>query len=406
MGRSEEVRFLGSHGVELAGRLEWPAGAPRACAVFAHCFTCSKDVHAASRVSRALAARGIAVLRFDFTGLGGSDGEFENTNFSSNVQDLVAAADHLRQAVAPPELLVGHSLGGAAVLVAAHEVPECKLVATIGAPFDPAHVKHLLRDRIEEIDEKQRATVVLAGRSFTIQKQFLDDLERQRQEQLISKLGRALMVFHSPTDETVGIENAREVYEAARHPKSFVSLDGADHLLTNPQDAEYVGATLAAWVGRHLPTSTDELPEQPHAHALVRETRHGKFQQALRLGTHEAYADEPIEYGGDDSGPSPYELLLGALGSCTAMTLRMYADHKKWPLQRISVYLSHAKRHAQDCRDCENQGAKLDAIEREIVLEGELSPEQRTRLIEIANKCPVHRTLLNEVRIATRERHE
>lgn len=392
--------------MDLAGRLDLPAGAPRACAIFAHCFTCSKDVHAASRVSRELAERGVAVLRFDFTGLGGSDGEFENTNFSSNVQDLVAAADYLRQTMAPPELLVGHSLGGAAVLVAAHQIPECQLVATIGAPFDPAHVKHLLRDDLADIERSSSADVVLAGRVFTIRKEFLDDLERQRDQRLIEKLGRSLIIFHSPTDEIVGVENARLVYESARHPKSFISLDGADHLLSNERDAEYVSAILAAWVSRNLPPRhvDDDLPEQPHGHGVVAETGHGKFQQALRLGRHWSYADEPIADGGDDTGPGPYELLLGALGSCTSMTVRMYANHKQWPLKRTKVHLSHSKRHVDDCRDCDGRVMKLDVIERELELDGDLSEEQRARLLEIADRCPVHRTLRSEIQIHTRER--
>lgn len=255
MTRSEKITFTGSQGVELAGRLEMPAGEPRAAALFAHCFTCSKDVHAASRISRALAARDIAVLRFDFTGLGGSDGEFENTNFSSNVQDLVAAAEFLKAEVGDPELLIGHSLGGAAVLVAAHEIPECKLVATVAAPADPTHVAKLLSGGLEDIQQSGSARVVLGGRKFTIKKQFIDDLHRQQQEQLISKLGRALIIFHSPTDGQVDVENARSIYELARHPKSFVSLDGADHLLTHRPDADYVGDVLAAWVRRYLPES-------------------------------------------------------------------------------------------------------------------------------------------------------
>lgn len=405
MERSEKITFRGSQGCDLAGRLDLPAGKPRACALFAHCFTCSKDVAAASRISRSLASRGIAVLRFDFTGLGGSDGEFENTNFSSNVQDLVAAARCLRTEVGTPELLVGHSLGGAAVLSAAHEIPECKVVATIGAPYDPAHVKQLLKGRVEDIEARGCAEVVLAGRTFTITKQFLDDVDRGHRERTVGKLGRALLIFHSPTDAIVDIENARRLYESARHPRSFVSLDGADHLLSNRQDADYVGAILAAWAGRYLSVDEpDALPAQPHGRAMVRDAGDGKFQQDMRLGPHRLNADEPSSAGGDDTGPSPYELLLGALGSCTAMTLRLYADRKGWPLERTTVYLSHEKRHAEDCEGCENAGAKLDHIEREIELEGELGPEQRARLIEIAGKCPVHRTLHGEVRIETRER--
>lgn len=406
MSQSEKVTFEGSHGLELAGRLELPSGRLGACALFAHCFTCSKDGAAASRISRALAERGIAVLRFDFTGLGGSDGDFENTNFSSNVQDLVAAASYLRERVGPPRILVGHSLGGAAVLVAAHEIPECRVVATVGAPSEPAHLKRLLTGNLGEIERHGRASVLLDGRTFTITKQFLDDLDRQQHDQLVGKLNRALMVFHSPVDAIVGIENARALYVAARHPKNFVSLDGADHLLTNRADADYVGAILAAWVHRYLPDGSDGPAILRERQTLVQETGRGKFQQAMQLGGHALFADEPLADGGNDSGPSPYDLLLGALGSCTAMTLRLYADRKQWPLKRTTVYLEHEKRHVQDCAHCEDKNSLLDHISREIALEGSLTPEQRARLLEIADRCPVHRTLQSEVRIVTRERNE
>lgn len=405
MSSSEKVTFQGAAGEQLAGRLDLPTGRVRACVLFAHCFTCSKDLPAVTRISRALAARGFAVLRFDFTGLGGSEGEFANTNFSSNVQDLVAAAGFLRQRLEAPELLVGHSLGGAAVLVAAHEIPECRAVATIGAPADPGHVRHLLSGRLEEIEERGEADVELAGRTFTLRKQFLDDLERQEHEHLIGRLGRALLVFHAPTDEVVGIDNARRIFEAARHPKSFVSLDDADHLLTGRRDAEYVSEVLAAWASRYLKDEDLEevVPEQEPGTVLVRDTGVGRFQQVMRLGRHWARADEPVAMGGDDTGPSPYELLLGALGSCTSMTLGMYARRKKWPLERTTVLLRHEKKHAEDCENCEAESAKIDHIDRELVLEGELSEEQRERLLEIADKCPVHRTLQSKVRIVTRK---
>lgn len=406
MRQSEKVTFKGSHGVDLVGRLELPSVGSGTCALFAHCFTCSKDGAAASRISRALAEQGIAVLRFDFTGLGGSDGDFENTSFSSNVQDLVAAARYLRERVGPPQILVGHSLGGAAVLIAAHEIPDCKVVATVGAPSDPAHVKRLMTGSVEEIEQHGHAQVVLDGRTFTITKQFLDDLDRQQHEQLIRNLDRALLIFHSPVDTIVGIDNARDLYVAAKHPKSFVALDNADHLLTDRADADYVGAFLAAWAQRYLPRSADDVAAPRQRQTIVRETGRGKFQQAMQLGGHELLADEPRADGGDDSGPSPYELLLGALGSCTAMTLRLYADRKQWPLERTTVYLEHEKRHAEDCAHCQEPNRKLDHIGREIALEGNLTPEQRARLLEIADRCPVHRTLHSEVRIETRERSE
>ncbi len=404
MGTSEKVTFTGSQGARLSGRLDLPAGRVRACALFAHCFTCSKDLPAATRISRALAARGFAVLRFDFTGLGASEGEFANTNFSSNVQDLVVAAGFLRERLAAPEVLIGHSLGGAAMLVAAHESPACRAGATIGAPADPAHVRRLLADDVATIRARGRAEVELAGRRFTIEEQFLDDLERQEHQELIGRLRLPLLILHAPTDQVVGIDNARLLFEAAKHPKSFVSLDDADHMLMRRQDAEYVSEVLSAWASRYLGDAPleDVLPEQEPGRALVRTTGVGKFQQVMRLGRHSVTADEPVDMGGDDTGPSPYELLLGALGSCTAMTLGMYARRKRWPLTGTTVALRHEKRYVEDCEGCEKEGAKIDFIERELVLEGDLTDEQRERLREIADKCPVHRTLRGEVRIETR----
>jgi putative redox protein len=400
---TQMIRFPGAGGVELAARLEPAQGTLRAYALFAHCFTCSKDSLAATRISRALAAEGIAVLRFDFTGLGGSEGDFANTNFSSNIADLRAAADFLREKFAAPKILIGHSLGGAAVLAAAAHVPEAVAVATIAAPFQPDHIRGLLQPATAEIATRGEAEVMLGGRTFRIRQQFIDDIAGHNLRDAIAGLSKALIVFHGPRDTTVNIENAAQIFLAARHPKSFVSLDDADHLLTRQADAGYVAAVLAAWAGRYLgdiARPADELTAESGAVA-VRETREGKFTQSIRAGMHALRADEPIAYGGNDSGPSPYDLLLASLGTCTAMTLRAYADMKNLPLDRVTVRLRHEKIHALDCAECETREGKIDRIEREIELTGALDEVQRAKLLEIADKCPVHRTLHSEVHIPT-----
>lgn len=400
------IRFPGALGPLLAARLDLPAGIPVAFALFAHCFTCSKDTLAASRISRALTAHGIGVLRFDFTGLGGSEGDFANTNFSSNIADLLAAARWLRGQHQAPQILIGHSLGGAAVLAAAHEIPEARALATIGAPIDPGHVRHLLEPAVNEIEAAGVAEVVLAGRKFRVKKQFLEDLGNQNTRDRIAALRKALLIFHSPRDTIVDIENAAQIFMAAKHPKSFVSLDDADHLLTRKEDAAYVAAVLAPWASRYIDQHSTQTVAGSAAPDIVTvsETREGRYNQAIAVGAHRLQADEPESAGGDNSGPSPYDLLLAGLGACTSMTLRMYADQKQWPLERITVRLKHAKIHAQDCSECETREGKVDRIEREIEIAGDLDDEQRARLLEIANKCPVHRTLHSEVIIPTRLR--
>lgn len=357
------IRFPSPHGAELAARLALPAGEPQAYALFAHCFTCSKESKAAAYISQALAARGIAVLRFDFSGL----------EFSTNISDLVAAAQFLRDKHKAPQILIGHSLGGAAVLAAAGAIPEARAVATIGAPFEPKHVAGLL----------------VKG---------LDEIERQQPAKHIGELRKALLILHSPRDTIVSIDNAAKIFMAAKHPKSFVSLDEADHLLSREPDAAYVAEVLAAWASRYL----DKAPLESVEGVRVVETGGGTFAQDIALGRHRLRADEPLAAGGGDSGPSPYELLLAALGACTAMTLRLYADHKKLPLEHVRVDLMHGKVHAADCNDCETREGRIDRIERVIHLEGNLDAAQRARLLEIADKCPVHRTLNAEVWIATR----
>src|SRR5438309_7960330 len=400
--QTQPVSFPGASGATLAARLETPAERPLAYALFAHCFTCSKDTKAATYVSAALAERGIAVLRFDFTGLGGSEGDFANTNFSSNIGDLVAAADFLRKTYRAPAILIGHSLGGTAMLAAAQKIPEALAVATIGSPYGPDHVLRLLKDSLGAIRAEGEALVDIAGREFRIKKQFLDDIEGRKLGDTVARLGRALMVMHSPRDTVVGIDNATMIFTAAKHPKSFVSLDPADHLLSRREDAFYAGQLLAAWAERYLDVKPDEIPEPPPGKVFVRETREGKFTNQVVVGRHVIRADEPIAAGGLDSGLSPYDLLCAALGACTAMTLRAYADMKGIPLERVSVELNHEKIHATDCAECETREGKIDRIERFIRLEGALDPAQRQKLLDIANKCPVHRTLRSEVVIPTR----
>jgi uncharacterized OsmC-like protein/alpha/beta superfamily hydrolase len=400
--QTHSVSFPGASGATLAARLEAPAERPLAFALFAHCFTCSKDTKAATYISAALAERGIAVLRFDFTGLGGSEGDFANTNFSSNIGDLVAAANFLRKTYRAPAVLIGHSLGGTAMLAAAQKIPETLAVATIGSPYDPDHVLRLLKDSLGAIQAEGEALVQIAGREFRIKKQFLDDIQGRKLGDTVARLGRALMVMHSPRDTIVDIDNAAKIFLAAKHPKSFVSLDPADHLLSRREDAFYAGQLLAAWAERYLDVKPDEIPAPPPGKVFVHETREGKFTNQVVVGRHVIRADEPVAAGGLDTGLSPYDLLCAALGACTAITLRLYADLKGIPLERVSVELKHEKIHATDCAECETREGKIDRIERLIGLEGTLDPAQRQKLLEIANKCPVHRTLHSEVVIPTR----
>jgi putative redox protein len=407
--RSEKVTFTGSLGEPLAGRLELPVGPIRAYALFAHCFTCTKDIFAAGRIATALAGRGIAVLRFDFTGLGASGGDFANTNFSSNIGDLVRAADFLRERYKAPGMLIGHSLGGAAVIVAAQHVPEARLIATVGAPADPEHVTKHFAETVPEIEARGEAEIRLVGRPFRIRRQFLEDIANHRMQQHLANLRRALLIFHSPTDPIVGIENARAIYDAAKHPKSFISLDGADHLLSRREDAAFVADLLAVWASRFLGESAAQevgWPEAADDEVVVREAGvtdgHSRLTQYVTAGRHRLVADEPVDAGGAGLGPDPYALLLSALGACTSMTVRLYADRKQWPLKSTTVQLTHQKIHAADCEECAIREGKIDEIRRAIKFEGDLDDSQRAKLLEIADKCPVHRTLSMKNRILTR----
>jgi putative redox protein len=400
---NERFQFTGAGGELLAAALELPDQEPLAYALFAHCFTCGKDVLAAKRIAVALAAKGIAVLRFDFTGIGSSEGDFANTTFSSNVADLVRAADHLRETRNAPAILIGHSLGGAAILAAAGQIPDAKAIVTIAAPSDPAHVTGLFADRVADIREQGTVEVSLAGRPFPISREFIDDIAEHNLMAHVNKLHRALLVMHAPTDDTVSIDNATRIFLAAKHPKSFVSLENADHLLTRKADAIYVADVIAAWVERYLePAAQADASRMAPRSVVVRETRNSKLQQTVTIGPHHLLADEPVAAGGEDSGPGPYDFLLAGLGACTSMTMRLYADRKSLPLGRVTVTLHHNKIHAEDCAECETKAGMLDQIDRVIGMEGALDAEQRKRLLEIADKCPVHRTLTSEIRILTR----
>ncbi len=401
---TEKFQFTGEGGHQLAAALDLLDGEPSAYALFAHCFTCGKDVLAAKRIAMALSIKGIAVLRFDFTGLGSSEGDFANATFSSNVADLVRAADHLRETRKAPAILIGHSLGGAAILAAADKIPEAKAVVTIAAPSDPAHVTGLFKDHIDRIREQGKAEVSLAGRPFTIKREFLDDVAEQRLLDQVHNLRKALLVMQSPTDDTVGIDNATRIFVAAKHPKSFVSLSGADHLLSQRRDSSYVAEVIAAWATRYVDLAAvpaAEAQDKPRQ-VVVQETGNGKFQNTVAIGPHHLLADEPRSAGGDDSGPGPYDFLLTALGACKNMTMRLYADRKSFPLTRATVTLNHSKIYAKDCAECETKEGMLDQIEVAIGLDGPLDADQRKRILEIADKCPVHRTLTSEIRIVTR----
>ena len=396
---SSKISFKSREGIQLSGRLDLPADQkPHNFALFAHCFTCNKNFNAVRNVSRALTGRGFGVLQFDFTGLGASEGEFSESNFSGNVEDLLAAAEFLAEKHQSPTLIVGHSLGGAAAILAASQLDSVQAVATIGSPSNPQHVQHLFQNSIEEINESGKALVSIGGRSFTIKKHFLDDLSALTLPKVVKDLGKAILILHSPQDATVGIENASELYTAARHPKSFISLDGADHLLNREEDSLYAGDVIASWAKRYLPIAEEpKIKSQHQVAALLR--KEDKFTTSIKIGEHALTADEPKSMNGNNFGPTPYELLAAGLAACTAMTIKMYASRKQWPLEDVEVHVSYKKEHAEDCKNQEDKGAKIDVFEREIKLTGELESRQQEKMLEIASKCPVHKTLHSEIQI-------
>jgi len=398
---SKHLSFKNKSGQSLAANLELPAdGKPVAYAIFAHCFTCSKNLSAVVNISRSLTLSQIAVLRFDFTGLGQSKGEFADTNFSTNLDDLKSAYDFLSQEYEAPSIIIGHSLGGAAVLAASSAMEKVKAVVTVGAPADPTHAQHLFDESLEEIKAKGEATVSIGGRPFKIKKQLIDDFQKNDLKQTLKTLNKALLIMHSPQDEIVEVANARKIYEAAMHPKSFITLDGADHLLTKKEDSLYAGHIIATWATRYVDLSFDDDLETQKQ--VVTRTGDDGYTTQIKAGKHSFLADEPESVGGQNLGPSPYDYLVAALGSCTSMTLRMYADRKKWPLEEVKVHLEHDKVHSEDCENCENDSAKIDKITRDIELSGGLDEEQRKKLLEIADKCPVHKTLHNKIEVETR----
>jgi uncharacterized OsmC-like protein/alpha/beta superfamily hydrolase len=403
MMQLKKLQFKNKDGHTLSARLDLPLeGKPAAFALFAHCFTCSKNIKAIAHISRALTREGIAVLRFDFTGLGESEGDFAETNFSSNVDDLIMAAEFLKSDYHAPKILIGHSLGGAAVIQAAGRIPSSKAVVTIAAPADPQHLTHALGSATQTIKSHGEAEVSLAGRTFKLKKQFLDDLQFINMKETLNNLNKALLVLHSPIDQTVAIENAAQIFQAARHPKSFISLDKADHLLSSPEDSLYAGSVIAAWALKYIGAEKQDEPENKPADNHVI-TRIGKSELVTDIiaGGHRLVADEPISSGGSNLGPTPYDYLMAGLGACTAMTLRLYADRKDWPLDSVTVRLNHQKIHAADCEACETKEGRLDQIERQIELAGALNDQQEERLLQIANRCPVHRTLKSEIMIQT-----
>ena len=399
---TKKVTFTNKDNEQLAGRLELPQNQkPHNFAIFAHCFTCTKNLTAVKNIGRALTDAGFGILRFDFTGLGESEGDFENTNFSGNVADLVEAAQFLEKNHQTPSILIGHSLGGAAAIFAADRIPSIKAVAVINAPSHPTHVMRLLKESEPEITKNGKAKVNLGGIDFTIKKQFLEDLEHKPLEKIVRNFRKALLILHSPQDKMVSIKNAEEIYKAARHPKSFISLDGVDHLLSQKEDSQYAGRVIAEWASRYVEIPNDEqITTKSRVAASL--DKDDTFTTHLKLGDHNFIADEPTNFGGNNYGPSPYEFLSAGLAACTVMTIQMYARRKKWEVENVSCHINYSKEHAVDCEHCEEDSAKIDTFTREIKLLGNLSEEQKKKLLEIADKCPVHRTLHTKTQVITK----
>ena len=395
-----KITFKNKESFDLKGSIELPENrTPHNFVLFAHCFTCNKNFLAVKNISKALTSKGFGVLRFDFTGLGESEGEFADSNFSGNVEDLISASAYLEENYKAPSLLIGHSLGGAAVLFAAKLLRSVTAVATVGAPSHIGHVKHLLNDDLHKIQEKGASAVNIGGRNFNIKKQFLDDLENKDLQEIIPELNKSLLILHSPQDTIVGIKNAEEIYVAAKHPKSFISLDGADHLLSNKMDSSYAGDIIGSWAYRYI-----DIPEQTELKTNLDVVAHlgpEGFTTQIKAGRHNLIADEPEHVGGNDFGPNPYEFVSAGLAACTSMTIQMYAKRKGWIVDSVETQVNYGKEHSLDCEKCEEEGTKIDTFKRELIIKGDLDEKQRNRLLEIANKCPVHKTLHSETQIIT-----
>jgi len=389
---AKKVEFTNKKGLKLAGKIEFPlTKKPEAFAIFAHVFTGSKNLASARHISRALTLNGFAVLRFDFAGLGDSEGDFSNTNFTSNVNDILSAAQFLEENFEAPKIIVGHSLGGAASVFAAKELDSIQAVATIGTPSEPEHVTHLFNCKMEDIEKYGEAVVEVGGRPFTIKKQFIEDLRSKNMFTLVKDLRKAILILHSPQDRVVEINHAAKIYQAAHHPKSFVTLDHADHMLMNKDDAFYTGNVISSWVKRYI--DINKSPSLSTTKQVVAQLGADGYTTRIMAGKHGLLADESEALGGNDFGPSPYELLNSALAACTAMTLQMYARRKKWDLQDVKVHISFNRSYKEDCASCSEEERRLEHFDKHIELIGDLTAEQHARLLEIAERCPVHRTL-------------
>ena len=397
---STKITFKNSEGLDLNGSIELPENrAPHNFVLFAHCFTCNKNFFAVKNISDSLISHGFGVLRFDFTGLGESEGEFEDSNFSGNVEDLFAAAQYLEETYKAPALLIGHSLGGAAVLYAATKLTSVKAVATIGAPAHVGHVKNLIKDNLEEIERKGKAAVNIGGRNFHIKKQFLDDLEKNDLLEIIPTLKKSILILHSPQDSIVEIKNAEEIYTAAKHPKSFVSLDGADHLLSNKVDSKYAGDLIGTWAHRYI-----DLPKIQELQSELDVIAHlgpEGFTTQIKAGKHYLIADEPEKVGGNDFGPNPYEFVSAGLAACTSMTIQMYAKRKGWKLDFVETQVKYGRDYAEDCELCEEEGTKIDTFQRVLKVKGIMDEVQKAKILLIADKCPVHKSLTTPTQIIT-----
>lgn len=401
----KDLQIKNRNGENLSAHLVMPPdGKVSNIAVFAHCFTCSSNLAIVKNISNELTTKGIAVLNFDFTGLGHSEGDFSETNFSNNISDLEDINTWLTQNYVAPSILIGHSLGGAAAIIAANRLLNIQAVISIAAPSYARHVTKHFGNLEETIERKGYALVAIGGRPFTIKKQFIDDLETHSLEDEVAKLQRPLLILHSPQDKIVAIENAAALYHKAKHPKSFISLNGADHLLTDKEDALYVADVIGSWVKRYVPVTKDVTPDKKDTmgeQVLVYHETDVPYTNHIYTSSHHVYGDEPIDFGGNDLGLSPYELLVASIGSCTALTIKLYAQRSKWDLKEVYVYLTYAKKHAVELNlDIEDMG-KLDHITKKIKLIGNLTEEQQAKLKEIASKCPVHKTVSGPVYFTT-----